>query len=136
MAKSTFSSSATISPPRPESASISTAEARDVQVNLQARPRRSWRWILAPAGIATVAVLGLLGTMTIRDHDGGRSAAPSGSPAASAQTRDLTPAELNEMWAPADAAFNGVELPATALAPSLAAQAPSDHRPPVLKRQT
>jgi hypothetical protein len=50
--------------------------------------------------------------MTIRDHDGGRSDAPSGSPAASAQTRDLTPGELNEMWAPADAVFNGVELPA------------------------
>ena len=60
----------------------------------------------------TVAVIGLLGTMTIRDRDSGRSEAPSGSPAASAQTRDLTPAELNEMWAAADAGFAGVELPA------------------------
>ena len=33
-------------------------------------------------------------------------------PAASAQTRDLTPAELSEMWAAADAGFAGVELSA------------------------
>ena len=114
MAKSTFSSSATISPPTPEpaSASTSTEEAADVQVNPQAPPQRARRRILASAVIAAVAVIGLLGTITIRDRDSGRSEAPSGSPAASAQARDLTPAELNEMWAPADAVFNGVELPA------------------------
>jgi hypothetical protein len=114
MSKSTFSSSATISPPRPEPASVSTSteEATGIQVNLQARPRRSRRWILASAVVATVAVIGLLGTITIRDRDSRRSEAPSGSPAASAQARDLTPAELNEMWAAADAAFAGLEPPA------------------------
>ena len=115
MAKSTFSSSTTISPPRPEPAPVSTSaeQAADVHVNGQARRRRSRRWILASAGIATVAVLGLLGTMTIRDRHNGPSDAPSASPAAAAQTRDLTPAELAEMWAAADAGFAGVELPAT-----------------------
>jgi hypothetical protein len=114
MVKSTLSSSATISPPRPEpaSASTSTEEAADVQVNPQAPPQRARRRILASAVIAAVAVIGLLGTITIRDRDSGRSEAPSGSPAASAQARDLTPAELNEMWAAADAAFAGLEPPA------------------------
>ena len=127
MAKSTFSSSTTICPPRPEPAPVSTSaeQAADVHVKGQARRRRSRRWILASAGIATVAVIGLLGTMTIRDGHNGPSDAPSGSPAAAAQTRDLTAAELNEMWAAADAAFNGVEPPATVVhAPAQGATEP------------
>ena len=52
------------------------------KLDLRARPRRSRRWILASAVIVTVAVIGLLGTMTIRDRDSGRSEVPSGSPAA------------------------------------------------------
>jgi len=116
MVKSTFSSSATISPPRPEPASVSTSteEAAAVQVNLQAPPRHSRRWIPASVAVAAVAVIGLLGAMAIRDRSGSRPEGPSGSPAA-AQTQDTTLAELNEMWAAADAAFNGVEPPAAAV---------------------
>jgi hypothetical protein len=104
------STSATISPPSPEPAwaSTSTGEAADVHVNLQARPRRSRRWIPASVAIAAVAVISLMGTMIIRDRDSNRTDVPSGSPAA-AQTQDLTPAELTEMWASADAAFAGLE---------------------------
>jgi hypothetical protein len=65
----------------------------------------------ASIAVAAVAVIGLLGTMTIRDRSSSRPDAPSGSPAA-AQTQDTTLAELNEMWAAADAAFNGAEPPA------------------------
>jgi hypothetical protein len=83
----------------------------DVQTHPQARPLRSRRWILASVVIAAIAVISLLGTMTIREHVSGRSEAPAASPAA-AQTQDTTLADLNEMWAAADAAFNRVELPA------------------------
>jgi hypothetical protein len=84
----------------------------DVQTHPHARPLRSRRWIFASIAIAAIAVLGLLGTTIIRDRSSTRSEPPVASPAA-AQTRDTTLAELNEMWAEADAGFAGLESPRT-----------------------
>jgi hypothetical protein len=85
----------------------------DVQTHPQARPLRSRRWILASVVIAAIAVISLLGTMTIRDRYSTRSETSAASPAA-AQTQNTTLAELNEMWAAADAGFAGLE-PAAAV---------------------
>jgi hypothetical protein len=87
--------------------------ALQVRSGVQARPRRSRRWILGSAVIATLAVTGLLGTMTLRDRGSSRSEVASASPAA-APTEGPTLAELNETWAAPDAGSLGVELPAAA----------------------
>jgi hypothetical protein len=82
----------------------------DVQTHPQAPPLPSRRWIRAAAVIAAVAVIGFLGTMTIGDRYSTGPDAPSAPPVA-AQTQEPTLAELNEMWAAADAHFAGLELP-------------------------
>jgi hypothetical protein len=88
-------------------------DALDVQLNLHAGRRHSRRWILASALIATLAVIGLLGTMTLRDRDSSRSEVASASPSA-AHTEDRTLAELNQIWAAADAGSLRWEPPAAA----------------------
>ena len=98
----------------------------DVQTHPQVRPLRSRRWIPASVAIAAIAVLSVLGTMTIRDRVSGRSETPAASPAA-AQTQATTLAELNEMWAAADAGFAGVELSAAVVqVPAATATEPVD----------
>jgi hypothetical protein len=87
--------------------------ALQVGTGVRARPRRSRRRILGSAVIATIAVTGLLGTMTLRDRDSSRSEVAPASPAA-AQTEGPTLAELTQTWAAPDAGSLGVELPAAA----------------------
>ena len=87
----------------------------DLQTTPHARPLRSRRWIPASVAIAAIAVIGVLGTMAIRDRDSTGPETPAASPAA-AQTHDTTLAELTETWAAADAGSFGVE-PAAAVVP-------------------
>ena len=106
--------SATSAPSSPAAASASpSTEVGEVQP-LGTRPPRYRRRIFASGVIAAFAAIALLGTLAIRDDESSRSEVPASSPQA-ARSGDLTPAELNEMWASADAGFIGVEPPAAAV---------------------